>query len=69
MTSPKTTTADRMLAATHGSDSAEWCETCGVMRGEKCWGHCVGTSWEKRWKQKVNLHDRTMQMVKTMKTL
>lgn len=23
----------------------EWCFPCGTKRGEKCWGHCVGTSW------------------------
>lgn len=55
------------LAPVHGS-GIEWCEPCGVARGERCWGHCVGTFDATRWmRQKMQCHDRHMQMALNMK--
>ena len=56
------------LAPVHGSGS-EWCETCGVvvLRERGC-GHCVGFFDASRWMtQKMQRHDRDMQMVLNMK--
>jgi len=57
------------LGSPSGSGCSEVCEPCGVQRGERCWGHCVGYDWERYWKPKIQMHDRTMQMAQTMKTL
>lgn len=51
------------LGAMTGSDSAKWCEPCGVERGEKCWGHCVTSKkvWMKcevcEWQEEFSVMD------------